>query len=119
MPHFINFLAMSLWKIGKGETSFRGANWLGEILDLENESSLTVTQGLNDLALLNNELTAQQFQRAMAMVLNENMDDQLIFTASSSGRFHMKSYLNLLRQERLSPAWTSRVWNPLLLNRIK
>lgn len=31
----------------------------------------------------------------------------------------MKSYLNLLRQERTSPAWTSRVWNSLLLNRIK
>lgn len=113
-PHFVQFRSMSLWKIGKVRYPFGALNWLGEVLNYENCSSLTVRQGLGNYDLLVNSLTPSRLQRAMTIVRDATKDDELIFMPSQNGFFQVKACLSTTRQHRTSLGWTYLVWNSIL-----
>lgn len=43
IPHFQTILSLAIWKIGAGNISFWRTNWLGKILDIHNQSALTIS----------------------------------------------------------------------------
>lgn len=76
---------MSIWTVGKRDIYFWRTNWLGEIIDHTNPSSLTISQGIQDINLMQNTLTTEQLYRAMAVVLDETRVDEIVFTLTPNG----------------------------------
>lgn len=104
--------------MGKGDISFWRSNWLGEALNPLHPSKLTVRNGTSDSAMLQNMLSPENFNRVMAVVIDESKYDEMIFTPTASDKFHMKKYIEIYRSQRPKVPWVNVVWNSIVPNRI-
>lgn len=58
-PHFQRLINVSQWQVGRGEMSFWGSNWCGEVLSLGMNAALTVQEGLHQIDNLKHELSEE------------------------------------------------------------
>lgn len=83
----------TLRRLGVGvlgrEVSLSGSdtNWLGKVLDRTNSSNMTVKEGLGEINKWKPALTDEEWHRANLTVLDDTLDDKLMCTLTSSGKF--------------------------------
>lgn len=89
---------MHLYKVGKGNISFRRSNWLAKVLNPLHSNRLTVRQGIEDHTFLQNVLSPAQFNHAMSVVIDDTKPDEMIFIPMASGKFQMKVYIEISKK---------------------
>lgn len=93
-------------------------NWMGEVLDANSESLITVNQGIEVLESMQQQLTEEQIYKIKEVCVRPSLPDKLIFTPSRDGRFNTKAYLSQVLAVRPYQTWTNTVWNPFTTARV-
>lgn len=80
-------------------------------MDRTNSSNITVREGLRELDNWRPALTDEQWKQVHLVVIDEHIEDALLCTLTSSGKFSVSAYMNMFRAPRTKKDWTDLVWN--------
>lgn len=112
VSHLPRLLINSQWIVGRGDISFWGVNWIGEILHgpLPCDLSLTLWEAWPILYQLRHFIHPKHHDQLARMNLSPNKTDRLVFTLSVSGDFSSKLYAGEIRTKGVKRPWASKVW---------
>lgn len=87
------------------------SNWCGSVLPPGFNLELIVREGLNPISTMGYLLSAEQMERVRLVEIDLNIEDELIFTGSSNGKFSIAKNIEVHRPASPTEVWSNWVWN--------
>lgn len=117
-PHFQQIHLLSHWQVGRGDIPFWMANWLGEALNPESTSTLTVLETILRIETIQEGVNSDSLLKIQDTVLDVEAKDRLVFSPSKHGRFSVKEYLKQALGSGTNINCMDLIWNPFTYRRV-
>lgn len=79
---------------------------------------MTVREGLDNLDMLQQYLTADRFERARSIIIDTESPDQMVFMPTSNEEFKVSTYMELCLLPQSKVPWSHLVRNKITPERI-